>query len=276
MQVTDLEMRLVVKFLEFLYLIRQGGESNPESVADSILSFKSLWVAVFPPGDNFSYSFPNFDSVDAWPQLLKFFGPSFLYSGELWESHFKSLRNLKHGNGKNTERDMLVKHAKLKVLEWNELGMTTTQHQGKTDFDLIGQATKPLNTTQFILLSHFITKKYGAGRYNMSGEILWADKIWLAGHILKPGQAVTIKGLTKLVYGEFVGCFEQKVNSETCKWIEIEMYNDSRLQADLHLTLLREPKQTMLFPMGTGITVERCHIVGDSLNERCVNHWVKF
>lgn len=125
--VTDDELRLVLSFVHFLFLVRSGGESRVEELANIIFDFKSRWVATFDPNERnsnntkkYTYQFPNFDSVDAWPRLLQYLGPSYLYSTELWEIMHKPLRHQKLGNFMNPDYDALSKHAKQKALDWEQ------------------------------------------------------------------------------------------------------------------------------------------------------------
>jgi hypothetical protein len=107
-----------------------------------IIKWKTAMIELFPPGE-FSYTFPNFDSMDAWPFLIILYGSTSWYNTAIWESLHRHFCKLKEeGNNKNIEKRMLVLNAHCITSKHNENSAFFNLggiHRQKLDFDFVGK-----------------------------------------------------------------------------------------------------------------------------------------
>lgn len=74
----------------------------------------------FPPEQDFSYLFLNFDSADAWPHLILRYRPPSFYSTSFWETKHEFYWQLKTaGNMKDIEKNMLKQQAWTLLVTYN-------------------------------------------------------------------------------------------------------------------------------------------------------------
>lgn len=284
-QVASDEFTLILQFLKFLKLVRSGGETNPNEVEETIFRFKSLWIEVFPPSEKgsdgtatYSYKFPNFDTVDAWPKLLQFLGPSFLYSAELWEIQHQTFRRLKHGNGKNPEADVLTRQVQQKELDWEEQSQSQS-HQPKPEFQLIGNLEeKQLTMPEVSGLKSCYKKLHNIPTSNkLPRTIQWSEAIQLNGRTLRSGSFVLIKSKkdNKQWFAEFGGSFLHKILGREYQWLYIFMYTTSTLIEGANLIELPESSKIQDFvPVNNDFEVTRVQVISENARCSIYNGWV--
>lgn len=77
------------------------------SLATKISSLKSEIIHCFP---NFNWKTPKFESMDAWPDLIRFLGPPAFQSTDTWEStHLPNKAGSMLSNHHAVELDVLKK-----------------------------------------------------------------------------------------------------------------------------------------------------------------------
>lgn len=275
----DDELLLIWYFLLFLLLVRDGGESNTDLVSHLIFKFKSHWVSVFDPNE-YSYRFPNFDSADAWPELLKYLGPAFLYSTEGWEILHKYLRGLKFGNNKNTDQDTLLRHSQQAFLNWTNSFLIKRHVHPKEDKSFIGSLTnRKLAPKHVARLNRRYEKllHISSNITTFTNQILWAEKIFVSNSVLQPGTFIYIgnQETNQTWHGQFQGAFIHNFLGKDYKWLWVYHFRDLEELYSCGFTIAKvSSKKQDFIPLTDKITVNKAHVFEDG--EICLfNHWVQ-
>lgn len=233
---------MVQKYIELYYLLesRKWTEDSIIKLGDLIHEWKIMFIDCFDPFElnkegniKYSTSYPNFDSIDAWPYLIQRFGAPSWYSTDMWEATHKYLRTLKRaGNNKNIERDMLILDSKIKGFKYisNEknMGLKQNKYNEKDYLELIGTNTR---STLDKIETDLLKKKYHNLSLPFNGDrkicVYNGLKFQRVQHIndffiLKQGKLTTLCKLLKI--------FTHDNNS----WIKLQRFNHTSAYLDNH------------------------------------------
>ena len=185
-------------------------------------------LSSFPVKEGYSYAYPNFDSVDAWPMLILLHGPPSYYCTSWWECLHKHMRQLKQGgNGKNIEKTML-KHNSLCVsnLYTNDNDSVSLEIpvQSKQDMELIGKCKQisKLSKSNYQLLQSAIRTLEWQG-ISFSNEIQEYSGISFHSHYHHTPfytiiSMISVTDIPQLV--QVTKLFSHKVENNIHNWIQ--------------------------------------------------------
>jgi len=163
-------------------------ERRIKKLKDSIFDVKKKMAVSFnQEGSKCTFTFPNFDTLDALPKMIELNGPPFWSSTGTFELTHAYLRELKRqGNNKGIDKAILLHDSRVTGLSYSsqQYDFTTPKltYQKKNENDFVGKP-RP----------HRISAKDNQVLRVSSDDIKMYPGIFLCGHICRVGTSLEVE-----------------------------------------------------------------------------------
>lgn len=115
-KVSDDDAKCLASHIELYYLLKRTtkwkrADLDPTngSLTKKIMDVKSAIIKCFPQAD-YNWQTPKFESMDAWPELIRYLGPPVFQSTDTWEAtHLPNKADSMLSNHHAVELDVLKK-----------------------------------------------------------------------------------------------------------------------------------------------------------------------
>lgn len=277
------EMEFIILLLKFLFIIREKEVTRScQELSDLIFMFKTKFQEVFPADELaenetelYNYQFVNFDTIDAWPEILNYLGPSILYSGEHWEIMCQGLRRSKFGNNQNANKDALTKEAAKKQLQWYEAGMEEEKIQ-KPNFSPVisSKEDSVFSVSQLTDLKSCYQRCFGL-TFTVPRNNTTYKQIIVNGKALTSNSNILVEFNNNNYYGDFKFIFSQTVAGKTYEWLCLNLYKKYKTKFQLiELNLQQASLDYIPISQITRIA-HQYKICGLIPGKEIVNNWVE-
>lgn len=150
-------MRCLQDHIQLFYLLKyrknwSREELNPDGLlATNIRQVKQQIITLFAES-GVNWRTPKFESLDAWPQLIKMLGPPCFQTTDTWEAtHLPNKHDSENTNHHNAERDVLQKVRMHSCSHDKEISLTINSEQHKLCSNIIkssARTMKKISTTE--------------------------------------------------------------------------------------------------------------------------------
>lgn len=266
---------------------RNWPSAKIDLLSDAIYSWKLGMIRCFDPTEvtdsgelKYSFSYPNFDSVDAWPFLIRRFGPPVYYSTTYWEAVHPHLRALKTaGNEKNIEKNMLALDGKILFNRLSDLntGMDVepSAYNVKENFHFTGKSKLENldSVTKGYLRQFYSQNSIPIADGSFSSSIRPFRGIWLDGHIHRIGSYFKLLSAGTSYICLLKKIFSHEIGETVRKVLKVKYYHLD--QNRLGILTYSEGRTTYLLLLpDTQISFD-VHVLPSFTNANCclLNTW---